>query len=105
MDLWEAIGAGGVLLSAIAYVPQLVHLAKEHCSAGVSLIAWTLWALAALCLGTKALRSGDVVFIAMVSTSFVASAAILGLGWKYRGQRCPAHKEWSGAQRIGRAKP
>jgi uncharacterized protein with PQ loop repeat len=42
------LGFAGIAISCIAYVPQIVHLAKEHCSAGISIKAWLLWLLATL---------------------------------------------------------
>ena len=36
----------GIAISMLAYLPQVVHLAKEHCSAGVSSRAWLMWLVA-----------------------------------------------------------
>ena len=39
--MFEILGAAGIAISMLAYLPQVVHLAKEHCSAGVSSRAWS----------------------------------------------------------------
>jgi hypothetical protein len=45
----------------LAYVPQVVHLGKEHCSAGVSRRAWAMWLVSSLLVGTLAVHRGDLV--------------------------------------------
>jgi len=95
LDIWQIGGFLGVALGAAAYVPQIVHLAKEHCSAGVSLNAWALWAIAAILIGVQALRSDETLFIWLQVVGFLASATIFALGWRYRGMRCPLHQERS----------
>jgi hypothetical protein len=40
--MFESLGVIGIALSMVAYVPQISHLAREHCSAGVSRRAWAL---------------------------------------------------------------
>ncbi|MGI8924829.1 MAG: hypothetical protein ACR2HJ_12535 [Fimbriimonadales bacterium] len=84
MDIWQIGGLLGVVLGAAAYIPQVVHLVKEHCSAGASLQAWGICALAAILIGIHALRSDEIVFIALQIVGFVASATILALGWRFR---------------------
>jgi len=36
MGFTQLIGFFGTTLAGIAYVPQVIHLSKEHCSAGIS---------------------------------------------------------------------
>jgi hypothetical protein len=48
--MFEIIGIVGIAISMAAYVPQVVHLAREHCSAGVSSRAWTMWLSSWACL-------------------------------------------------------
>jgi len=47
----------------LAYLPQVVHLAKEHCSAGVSTRAWMMWLISSVLIGALALDRHDIVFI------------------------------------------
>ena len=41
--VFELLGIAGISIGMLAYVPQVVHLAREHCSAGVSGRAWAMW--------------------------------------------------------------
>jgi hypothetical protein len=34
--MFEILGVVGITISMAAYVPQVIHLGREHCSAGVS---------------------------------------------------------------------
>jgi uncharacterized protein with PQ loop repeat len=52
--MFEIIGIAGIAISMAAYLPQVVHLAREHCSAGVSTRAWTMWLVSALFVGMLA---------------------------------------------------
>jgi lipid-A-disaccharide synthase-like uncharacterized protein len=101
--LFEALGAAGIAISMLAYLPQVVHLAKEHCSAGVSSRAWTMWLVSSLLIGALALHRHDAVFILLQISSLTSAAAILFLGHKYRGLVCEAHlhsipKRWIGTE-------
>jgi hypothetical protein len=42
MSMLEMLGVAGIAISVLAYVPQVVHLGREHCSAGVSRRAWAM---------------------------------------------------------------
>ena len=88
---WEMIGYLGIAVSAIAYLPQITHLAKAHCSAGVSTRAWGLWMLSGLFIGAQAVKSGNPVFVALQAMNLAASFAIFLLGKRYYGQVCPLH--------------
>jgi len=49
----------------VAYVPQAIHLGKEHCSAGISRRAWAMLLVGSLLVGALAVHRGDLVFIAL----------------------------------------
>jgi hypothetical protein len=34
--VFEILGIAGIAISVAAYLPQIVHLGRAHCSAGVS---------------------------------------------------------------------
>ena len=89
--MFESIGIAGIAISVAAYVPQVVHLTREHCSAGISSRAWTMWFIGALFVGLLALRRGDPVFILLQASSVTSAAAILYLARKYKGMSCPTH--------------
>jgi lipid-A-disaccharide synthase-like uncharacterized protein len=91
MSVFEILGVAGIGISVLAYVPQVVHLGRERCAAGVSSRAWAMWLVSSLLIGALALYRRDPVFI-MLQTSTVTSAAIiLFLAHKYRGMVCAFH--------------
>jgi uncharacterized protein with PQ loop repeat len=63
--VFEILGIAGITISMLAYVPQVVHLGKEQCSAGISRRAWAMWLVASLLVGAVAVHRGDLVFIAL----------------------------------------
>lgn len=82
----------GIGLSVVAYLPQVSHLAKEHCSAGVSPKAWAMWLASSLLVGALAVYRRDYVFISLAASSLLSSTAILLLARKYRGMACSTHR-------------
>lgn len=103
--MFEALGAAGIAISMLAYLPQVVHLAKEHCSAGVSSRAWAMWLVSSLLIGALAVHRHDAVFILLQISSLTSASAILFLGHKYRGLVCEAHlhsipKRWIGTEPV-----
>ena len=90
--LFEVLGMVGIGLSVIAYLPQMTHVAKEHCSAGVSVRAWRMWLVSSLLIGSLAVYRLDYVFVALAATSLASSAIILILAGRYRGMACATHQ-------------
>jgi lipid-A-disaccharide synthase-like uncharacterized protein len=86
--VFELLGVAGIAISMLAYLPQVVHLAKERCSAGVSRRAWTMWLLSSLLIGALALHRQDVVFILLQTSTLISAAIILLLATRYRGMSC-----------------
>jgi uncharacterized protein with PQ loop repeat len=106
--VFEVIGVVGIGLSMLAYLPQVVHLAKEHCSAGVSSRAWTMWLVSGVLIGALAVHRHDAVFVLLQASSLASAAAILLLGHRYRGLVCEAHlrsipERWLGTEPDRRA--
>ena len=91
MSVFEILGAAGIAISVLAYLPQVVHLAKEHCSAGISSRAWAMWLASSVLIGALAVHRGDMVFIALQLSSLVSAAIIVFLAHRYRGLVCEAH--------------
>ena len=89
--MFEILGIAGITISMLAYVPQVVHLGKEHCSAGISRRAWAMWLVASLLVGAVAVHRGDLVFIALQFSTLTSAAIILILAQKYRGRVCATH--------------
>ena len=101
--MFEILGIAGITISMLAYVPQVVHLGKEHCSAGISRRAWAMWLVGSLLVGTLAVHRGDFVFIALQFSTLTAAAVILILAQKYRvdhpGGRNSRLDAWPGPRR------
>src|SRR5688572_2680825 len=89
--VFELLGIAGISIGVVAYVPQVVHLAREHCSAGVSGRAWAMWLTSSLLIGALALHRHDPVFIALQASSLTSTAVIVLLTHRYRGMVCEAH--------------
>jgi lipid-A-disaccharide synthase-like uncharacterized protein len=101
--MFELLGVAGIAISILAYLPQVVHLAKEHCSAGVSSRAWMMWLVSSILIGALAVHRHDPVFVLLQLSSLISAAAILVLGHRYRGLVCEAHlrsipKRWLGTE-------
>ena len=108
--MFEILGVAGIAISMLAYQPQVVHLAKEHCSAGVSSRAWAMWLVSSVLIGALAVHRHDPVFVLLQVSSLASAAAILILGHRYRGLICEAHlnsipKRWLGTDLTGRSRP
>ena len=91
MSVFEILGMAGIAISVLAYVPQVVHLGREHCSAGVSRRAWAMWLASSVLIGTLALYRRDPVFILLQVSTLTSAAIILYLASKYRGMVCAFH--------------
>jgi lipid-A-disaccharide synthase-like uncharacterized protein len=89
--VFELLGVAGISIGVLAYVPQVVHLAREHCSAGVSARAWAMWLTSSLLIGALALHRHDPVFIALQASSLTSAAVIVFLTHRYRGMTCEEH--------------
>jgi hypothetical protein len=82
------IGAG---LAGAAYVPQIWHLARVHCSAGISRLAFVVWLAASFLVTTHAVATGAAVFIALGAVQIAATTLILVYATRYRSSLCAGH--------------
>ncbi len=89
--MFEILGVAGIAISVAAYVPQVVHLWREHCSVGVSTRAWAMWVASGLLIGLVAFQRRDPVFILLQVSSLTSAAVILLLAHRYRGLACESH--------------
>ncbi len=87
----EWLGFTGIALCVLAYLPQIIHLTKEHCSAGLSPGAYCMWGIASLLLLIYAIVKRDPVFISLQSYQVGAGTLILYYCLKYRHQLCEEH--------------
>jgi hypothetical protein len=84
-------GFVGVALSGAAYLPQIIHLARARCAAGVSRPAYTAWLLASLLLALRAVAIRAWVFIVLGGIQVVATTLILFYATRYGDDYCPSH--------------
>jgi uncharacterized protein with PQ loop repeat len=73
-----------------AYVPQIWHLVKAHCSAGISIRAYFLWFLASLLFLVHAAMIKDIVFVLVQVVNLLAIAAVVFHAKRYQMQIMPA---------------
>jgi hypothetical protein len=82
------VGAG---LAGAAYVPQISHLIRAHCSAGISRLAFGVWLLSSLLITARAVAIGAGVFIVLGGIQIVATALIMLYATRYKDTACPSH--------------
>lgn len=87
----QILGFLGTALVIIAYIPQVSHLIKEHCSAGISLRAFGIWLAASLLLLTHALMIRDLIFITLQIFNLLLTGLICIYASKYRKGACQSH--------------
>jgi uncharacterized protein with PQ loop repeat len=87
----ELIGLTGAALAGYAYLPQISHLIREQCSAGISRSAFAIWLLASVLMTVHAVLLPAVVFIALGGIQIVAITTILLYSARYRGLVCATH--------------
>lgn len=93
MNLPQILGFVGTGVVAGAYVPQIWHLVKEHCSAGISIRAYFLWFLASVLFLVHAAMIKDIVFILVQVVNLLAIAAVVIYAKRYEKQICLLHFE------------
>jgi uncharacterized protein with PQ loop repeat len=91
MTISQASGFLGTGLVIAGYVPQIHHLIKERCTAGLSLPAFAVWSSASLLFLIHATMIRDVVFMAVQVVNLAAGGIIVAFCKKYDGQVCPLH--------------
>src|SRR5499425_2170064 len=82
------IGAG---LAGAAYVPQIAHLIRARCSAGISRLAFAVWLLSSALTTVRAVAIGAGVFIVLGGIQIVATALIMLYAIRYKDTPCPSH--------------
>jgi uncharacterized protein with PQ loop repeat len=92
MHTSDMIGLAGALIAGAAYLPQIIHLIKEHCSAGISRRAYALWFLASILITINAVWADSMVFVVLGVIQVSATAIIYFFSTKYAGQVCPTHR-------------
>ena len=87
----EIAGFAGAGLAGAAYVPQISHLVRARCSAGISRLAFEVWLLASLLTTVRAIAIHAGVFIALGGIQIAATAVITLCATRYKDTLCPIH--------------
>jgi uncharacterized protein with PQ loop repeat len=87
----DSLGYAGTALMIGAYAPQIWHLYREQCSAGISLRANVLWIGGSLLFLGHATIIGDPVFTLVQVVNVLALSTIVVLARRYDGQLCEVH--------------
>jgi len=91
MNLSQVSGVLGTGLVIAGYVPQIYHLIKERCIAGLSLPAFVVWCSASLLFLLHATTTRDVVFVGVQMVNLAAGGIMVAFCKKYDGHVCPFH--------------
>ena len=84
-------GFAGAGLAGAAYLPQISHLVRARCSAGISRLAFRVWLLASVLVTARAIAIHAGVFIALGGIQIVATAFIIVCAARYQDAPCPVH--------------
>jgi uncharacterized protein with PQ loop repeat len=100
----EIAGYVGAGLAGAAYVPQISHLIRTRCSAGISRLAFGVWLLASCLVTARAITLHAGVFIVLGVIQIAATAIIVFYAARYRDMYCPTHLPATSGQRqsLGR---
>lgn len=85
------LGFLGALIGGYAYLPQITHLIKEQCSAGISPKAFGLWTLSSTLILINALYIAAPVFIFLSAIQLTASLTILLFSIRNKDHICLSH--------------
>jgi uncharacterized protein with PQ loop repeat len=96
MTTSQVLGAVATGVVIAGYVPQIAHLIRQRCTAGMSVPAFSLWCLASLLFLIHAAMIRDGVFLAVQTVNLVAGALIVLFCKKYEGHVCPFHRQLYG---------
>ncbi len=77
LTMTQIAGFAGTGLAGAAYVPQISHLVRARCSAGISRLAFAIRLLASVLTTARALAIGAGVFIVLGGIQIVATTLIL----------------------------
>ena len=87
----EIAGFTGAGLAGAAYVPQISHLIRAHCSAGISRLAFGVWLVSSLLVTTHAIAIRAGVFIVLGAIQVIATILICIYTKVYENAYCEIH--------------
>jgi PQ loop repeat len=91
LTITQIAGFAGAGLAGAAYVPQISHLIRARCSAGISRLAFGVWLLASVLVTARAIAIHAGVFIVLGGIQIVATALIVACAARYKDTPCPVH--------------
>jgi uncharacterized protein with PQ loop repeat len=89
--LTEIAGYTGAALAGAAYVPQIAHMVRERCVAGISRPAFLVWFVASALILVRAVATDEMVFIVLGSLQTGATGFISAYVTMHRGGYCASH--------------
>jgi uncharacterized protein with PQ loop repeat len=89
----QIVGFVGTALVIVGYCPQILHMVRERCTAGISIPAFALWCSASLLFLIHATMIRDAVFIAVQVVNLAAGGFIVWFCKRHEGEVCPSHRE------------
>lgn len=92
IEILRILGFIGTVLVVIAYIPQIAHLIKQHCTYGISIKAWSIWFIATMLMLPYAFAVQATIFVLLLSIHSVAIAFILIFSYFHQGKFCSRHK-------------
>ena len=91
----QIAGYAGAGLAGAAYLPQISHLVRARCSAGISRLAFGVWLLASVLVTARAIAIQAGVFIALGGIQIVATTLIMLYAARYKDTPCPSHPDFN----------
>ena len=91
MRATELAGFIGTGIAGAAYVPQIWHLTRERCSAGLSRLAFGAWLASSVLMTVHAIAIGAAVFITLGVVQLAAIGTILFFASRFEGSYCASH--------------
>lgn len=92
LRLTEVAGFIGAGLAGAAYVPQISHLIRAHCSAGISRLAFAVWLVSSFLVTTHAIAIRAGVFIVLGVIQVIATILICIYAKVYENSYCDIHR-------------
>lgn len=88
----QILGFVGTGLVIVGYAPQIRHMVKERCTAGISVSAFVVWCLASVLFLIHATQIRDAVFVGVQFVNLAAGSFIAWYCVRHRGEVCPFHR-------------
>lgn len=100
MTFISVLGFIGAVISGCAYVPQIWHLIRARCTAGLSKKAFGMWLVASILVLINAIYISSAVFIFLTIIQTLASAVIFGFTAALNGKVCSYHAHHNLAPKL-----